>query len=209
MLTAALTNPVLLLGVILIIGVLFSDGAERLGVPWVTGCILAGVLFGPDLLGALPRSALSALGGFLQASLAVIAFNIGSRLTVSRLRTIGSSVAWLALAQIIAPLAIVFVAEVFIGMRWQTALIVAAAACVTSPTVTYAVIRRHGASGPFVDRALGILAINDAATILIFSVASSAAVAWLGAQDSGAAIDASVCTAAVNEALSLLVGPPT
>ena len=206
MLSAALTSPLLLLGVILFVGAMLGEGAERLGAPWITGCILAGALLGPDATGALPRSALPALGGFLQASLAVIAFNIGSRLTFTRLRTIGTSVAWLTLAQLLAPLAAVFGAETLIGMQRPTALIVAAVAPVTAPTVTYAMIRRRNASGPFVDRALGILAINDAATIIIFSVVSSATIAILGAQSSGAAVDVSVRVAAADEALSLLLG---
>src|SRR5271165_47896 len=102
------------------------------------------------------------------ASLGLIAFNIGSHLTVAKLRAIGMSLIGLALAQLVAPLLAVLGALTGGGFPLPTALIIAAVAPVTAPTTTYAVIERRNATGPFVDRALGVLAINDAATILIF-----------------------------------------
>jgi len=206
MLAQDLTNPLLLLAVILFLGTLLGEGAERLSAPWIIGSIVAGVVLGPEALGVLSRPALVNLGGFSQASLAVIAFCIGSRLTLERLRALGVSVALLAIAQILAPLVFVFTAETLIGMKWQTALIVAAAAPATAPTITYAVFRRRNASGPFVDRAFGILAINDAATVLLFSVVSAATVAALGAHGSAAGVRASIEIAALNEAGALLAG---
>jgi len=206
MLGQDLTNPLLLLGVILLLGALLGAVAERLSAPWILGSIVAGVLIGPHALGVLSRPALSALGGFSQASLAVIAFCIGSRLTFERLRSTGASIALLAIAQLLAPLVLVFGAEALIGVKWQTALIVAAASAATAPTITYAVIRRRKASGPFIDRTFGILAINDAATILIFSVVSAATVAALGAHGSGAGVRGSIEIAALNEANSLIAG---
>ncbi|ARN80280.1 cation:proton antiporter [Methylocystis bryophila] len=206
MLAQDLMNPLLLLGVILLLGTLFGAGAERLSAPWIIGSIVAGVLVGPDALAVLSRSALDNLGGFSQASLAVIAFCIGSRLTFGRIRSLGTSVALLAIAQLLVPFAIVMGTEALIGMKWQAALIVAAAAPATAPTITYAVIRRRNASGPFIDRAFGILALNDAATVLIFSVVSAATVAALGLHDSAAGVRVSIEFAALNEANSLLAG---
>ena len=206
MLVQDLMNPLLLLGLILLSGALLGAIVERLRAPWIIGCIVAGVLLGPEALGVLSRPGLATLGGFSQASLAVIAFCIGSRLTLERLRAIGVSVALLAVAQLLLPFAFVFVAEAVIGMKWQIALIVAAAAPATAPTITYAVIRRRNASGPFVDRTFGVLAINDAATVLLFSIVSAATVAALGAHGVGAGVRASIGFAALNEANSLLAG---
>ena len=89
MLAQDLTNPLLLLGVILLMGTLLGAGAERLSAPWIIGSMIAGVLLGPEAIGVLSRSALAKLGGFSQASLAVIAFCIGSRLTFDRLSSMG------------------------------------------------------------------------------------------------------------------------
>jgi len=60
--------------------------------------------------------------------------------------------------------------------------------------------------GPFVNRALAILAINDGATILLFSVVSAVTVAWLGAPNSGHETWTALRLAAMQEGLSLLVG---
>ncbi|HUO55806.1 MAG TPA: cation:proton antiporter [Rhodoblastus sp.] len=206
MLDASLSNPLFILGLVLIFAVLLGDATERLGVPWITGCVLAGVLLGPDLIGVLTPAAQKVLGGFLLASLALIAFNIGLQLTIGKIRGLGASIIWLALVQLLAPLATVLIVLTLLGLSWPTALIAAAVAPATAPTTTYSVIRRRDASGPFVDRALGVLAVNDAATILIFSVISATAVAWLGAQTSQGATLSALLKAGIGEALSLVVG---
>ena len=206
MIDTHVVSPLLALGAILLVGALLGDAAERLRIPWITGCILAGVALGPEAADFLRRSDLATLDGFTQASLAVIAFNIGCQLSLPRLKAVGSSTAVLALVQLVAPLALVLAAEPLVGMALPAAILVAGVAPATAPTTTYAVIRRREATGIFVDRALGILAINDAATVLIFSVVSAVTVSLLGAQSSGAAIGASLSHAALNEGLSVVVG---
>jgi Kef-type K+ transport system membrane component KefB len=206
MLGSALSNPLILLALILLLAALFGDATERLGVPWITGCILAGILLGPDATGVLTPSELAGFGGFLQASLALIAFNIGSRLTAAKLGALGSSISLLALLQLLAPPAAVLAALTLLGLPWPTSLIVAAVSPATAPTTTYAIVRRRNASGPFVDRALGILAVNDAATILLFSVASATVVSWLGASVSATDGWAISLQAAKGEALSIIGG---
>lgn len=206
MISALLANPLVLLGLILILGAALGDVAERVKIPWITGCIVVGVALGPSATGVLDVTTLKTLGGFLQASLAVIAFNIGSQLVVARLKAIGWSIAVLALAQLLAPFALVLAGETMAGMVLTTALIVAAVAPATAPTTTYAVIKRLNASGPFVDRVLGVLAINDATTILIFSVTSAAVLALLATPGSTSTIGASFLGAVVNEGLSVGAG---
>ena len=204
--SALLASPLIVLGVILALGSLLGDAAERLRVPWITGCIVAGVLLGPAVLGVLPAPEQAVLAGFTQSSLAVIAFNIGSELAWTRLRTIGGGIVLLAVAQLLAPVAAVLAAKSLLGLALPVALVVAAVAAATAPTTTYSVIHRRNAAGPFVDRVLGILALNDAAAVLIFSAVSAAAVALLGAGDGAPSIAAVVSRAAVNEALSVAAG---
>jgi Kef-type K+ transport system membrane component KefB len=97
-------NAFLLLGLILVAAVFLGDAAERVGVPWITGCILGGVLLGPDAFDVLTPGVQSAFGPFLQASLTLIAFSIGSRLTGPKLRALGGGISFLALLQLLAPL---------------------------------------------------------------------------------------------------------
>ncbi len=149
---------------------------------------------------------LASFGVFMQAALAFIAFNIGARLTAARLRSTGGDVAWLTFFQLLAPMITVLAALVVSRLSLPTAMIVAAVAPATAPATTYAVVKRRNASGPFVDRALAILAINDAATILCFDVISAATVAWLGAPGSGDETWTALRLAAFREALSLLIG---
>ncbi len=206
MITALLASPLVLLGVVLVLGAAFGDAAERARIPWITGCIVVGVALGPSATGVLQVPELKALDGFLQASLAVIAFNIGSQLVIARLKAIGWSIAVLALAQLLAPLAFVGIAEAMAGVALTTAVIVAAVAPATAPTTTYAVIKRLDASGPFIDRVLGVLAINDASTILVFSVTSAAVLAMLAAPGSTSTIGAAFLGTMMNEALSVGAG---
>lgn len=105
-----------ILGLILVLGASLGDAAERAKVPWISGCIVAGVVLGPAATGVLRGPKLEGLDGFTQASLAVIAFNIGSQLAVTRLKAIGGSIALLALAQLLTPFVLVFVAETMAGL---------------------------------------------------------------------------------------------
>ncbi|HYN37719.1 MAG TPA: cation:proton antiporter [Rhodospirillales bacterium] len=93
-----------------------------------------------------------------------------------------------------------------VGAAISAALIVAAIAPATAPTTTYAVIQRREASGPFVDRVLGILAINDAATVLVFSAISAVVAAQLGAGVSSSVIGGALLHAAKTEGLSVAAG---
>ncbi|MBS0561105.1 MAG: cation:proton antiporter [Proteobacteria bacterium] len=206
MIQTLLATPLTALGIILLAGALLGDATERIKVPWITGCIVAGIVLGPQVGGVFGTPDLAALDGFAQASLAVIAFNIGCQLSLPKLKAVGRSTAILAVAQLLAPLLLVLGAEPLIGLSIPAALLMAGVAPATAPTTTYSVIRRREATGLFVDRALGILAINDAATVLIFSVASAATVATLGAQSSGALIGDSLRAALLNEALSVGAG---
>lgn len=206
MLDVVTANHLLLMAVVLGAAALFGALVERLRVPWITGCILAGILLGPDVADVLPHAAQSALAPFLQTSLAIIAFNIGSALHWPKLRRIGRSVTVLAAAQLLAPVLLVLAALLLLGLPWATALVAAAAAPLTAPTTTYAVIRRRKATGDFVERALAILAINDAAAIFLFSLVSAVAVAGLQAAPSAAGPQAALLTALGREALSLLLG---
>ncbi|QLH38800.1 MAG: cation:proton antiporter [Defluviicoccus sp.] len=149
---------------------------------------------------------LHALEGFTQVALAVIAFNIGSQLVFSRLKEIGRSIVLLATAQLLAPFFVVLAAESVMGLAFPTALVLAAVAPATAPTTTYSVIRRLNASGPFVDRVLGVLALNDAAAVLIFSVASAAALTLVSADGSAATLTSALVTATTNELVSVVTG---
>ena len=69
-----LASPLILLGVILALGALLGDAAERAKLPWISGCIVVGVVLGPEATDVLQGPKLAVLDGFTQASLAVIAF---------------------------------------------------------------------------------------------------------------------------------------
>ena len=201
-----LAHPLAALGLVLLAGAVMGDLAERLRIPWITGCILAGLALGPAGAGLLEGAALGALHDLTRVALAVIAFDIGAELVLARLAASGRAILLLALAQLAVPFALVLAAECALGLGLPAALILAAVAPMTAPTTTFTVIRRRQATGPFVDRVLGILAINDAAAVLVFSVASAAALGMLAGGPAGGGIAEALGAAARVEALSLLLG---
>jgi Kef-type K+ transport system membrane component KefB len=201
-----LASPLFILGAVMILGAVLGDAAERLKVPWITGCIIAGVAFGPAAFGVLHRPELAVLGDFMQVALAVIAFKIGSQLEFGHLKVVGRSVATIAAVQLLAPLIVVFAAGLLFGLSTPAALVVAAVAPATAPTTTYSVIRRLNASGPFVERVIGILALNDVVTVLIFSAAAAGAIAMLSAPGEANGVGGSLLDAGLNETMSIAVG---
>ena len=153
----ALTHtPLLALGLVLVFGALLGGGAERLRIPWITGCVLAGILLGPSAAGLLHGATLAALGSVAQLAVAVIAFNVGCQLALARLRATGGSILLLAAAQLVAPALIVLAGEALLGMALATALILAAVAPSAPPSAAV---------------------LNEAASLLL---GAGLGLAWLG-----------------------------
>ena len=163
----------------------------RLGLPYITGYLLAGALAGPFLLDLMPGESVDQLRFVDQLSLAVIAFVAGSELYLkeirSRLRGIlfnagGIFIVTFMLCSLTIFLLtqlLPFTQSMSLGSRLVVALLGGTVLLALSPPSTIAVIKEVRAKGPFTQTILGVTVSMDVLIIVFFAISSSIAEATL------------------------------
>lgn len=200
------------IAVALFAGLLMSRPAKKLGLPAVTGYLVAGLLIGPFVLGQLGIDGLGftsedrvkELGIISDVALGFIAFAIGNEFRVSQLKQIGKQATVIAIFQALT--ATVFVDAALIGLHFlmpdklsiATAITLGAIATATAPAATLMVVNQYKAKGKLTDILLPIVALDDAIGLIIFAVSFGIAKAL----NSGAAL--SIFTVAINPLIEII-----
>ena len=185
-----MTLPVFAYVAILLFAGLLSTRLMRvLKLPNVTGYIITGIIMGPFLFGVLFNNFtydgikdgvvfgyVKQLGWVSQVALGFIAFSIGTSFRASTLKTLGKRIIVITVLEaaggsllvILALLAAHFIAPDQIG--WEIVLTLGAIASATAPAATLMVIRQYRARGELVDTLLPVVALDDAAALILFAV---------------------------------------
>lgn len=177
------------IAVLLFAALLSTRLMKVLRLPNVTGYILTGIIMGPFLFGFLFNGFtyegikdgvvfeyVSRLGWVSQVALGFIAFSIGTSFRVSTLKTLGKRVIVItvlealggSLAVILALMVAHFILPDQIG--WEIVLTLGAIASATAPAATLMVIKQYKARGKLVDTLLPVVALDDAAALILFAV---------------------------------------
>ncbi len=191
-------------GAMLLTGYLVGLAAGKIGLPQITGFILAGVLVGESGLGLVPREMTASMQMVTEVALGLIALTIGSEFSRVKLRRMGREVAAMAGLQLAGVFAMVLPAMLWMGLDLPFALILAAIATASSPAVVVAVVQSLRAHGVFVDYLYGVVALLDAGTVILFGICFSIAASLLGLAGAGAGA-AGLLLAALGEVFFSLV----
>lgn len=175
-------HPLLPLGILLIAGYLGGQAAKYIRAPRITGYLVAGIALSPSFTGILDRLQVEALLDFVSTlALAVIAFAIGGSLQVATVRMLGKPILWISLTQALGAMffasSAIFLAGYFspalraggAGQFLSTVFIMGAISAATAPAAVLAVIHELRARGPLTTTLLGVVALDDALTIILFS----------------------------------------
>ena len=179
------------LSVCLVGGLLMSRVAKKLNLPAVTAYLVAGLLLGPYLLGALDVTGMgfyapevvSRLDIISQVALGFIAFTIGNEFRLEQLKSMGRQAITVGILQAVVTTIMVDVALVvlhFINpelISISSAITLGAIASATAPAATLMVVRQYKADGPLTRLLLLVVAIDDAVGLVLFSASFGVAVA--------------------------------
>jgi Kef-type K+ transport system membrane component KefB len=167
--------------ILLLIGGLFVAGlvadliARRTPIPRVTLLVLLGVAAGPvglDLLaGADSWSPVVS-----QVALAMVAFLLGGQLHRGELRGHGRAVLLGSLILVVVTASFVGAGLILLGFAPEVALPLAAIGTSTAPAAVADVVRQVRARGPFSRVLLGVVAMDDAWGLVLFSLTLAVAV---------------------------------
>jgi len=178
------------IGIILLFGFLGGLIAQKMKLPKIVGYITIGILIKPGILNFIPKSFLDSSEIATNLALALITFSIGGSLFVKKLRALGKQIIWITLFEAETAFLLVAVGLIFLLPYLMPgsstfyyialAILLAAVASPTDPTVTLAVFHEYKARGPVSDTILGVAASDDATGIMNFSVAMALAAALMG-----------------------------
>ena len=177
-------NELLNISVAMFAGLMLTRLGNKLRLPDVTAYLVAGVLIGPCVIGALhipgvgfsSFAELEALGAISDVALGFIAFSIGNEFRLSQLRETGKQALVIGILQALVTTLVVDAALLGLHFLFPQALSVPAAitlgaiAAATAPAATLVVVRQYKAKGKLTDLLLPIVALDDAVGLVVFAV---------------------------------------
>lgn len=196
---------------------------STLGLPLITGYLLAGIALGPEGLGLVSLEVKDRLQTINLIALGLIALSAGGELALGRLRPRLRSIAWIASLQTGLVLSITAASLIAyellarnlalptllpVGLDLQhvvaMGLILGLVATANSPASTVAVINELRARGPFTTLAIGTTVVKDVFVILLMALVLMISKGFV---DSGTGVEVSLLARIPLEvAASLAVG---
>lgn len=174
----------LCLSIALFAGLMLSRLAKLVKLPAVTAYLVAGILIGPYLIGALGIEGI----GFVSmediktysiipdVALGFIAFSIGNEFRLASLKKIGKQATVIGIWQAVFTTILVDIALIALHFAipdkfpLPAAIVLGAVASATAPAATLMVVRQYKAKGPVTDILLPIVALDDAVGLVLFAV---------------------------------------
>jgi Kef-type K+ transport system membrane component KefB len=180
-----LAATLLVIGALFLVGLAIDGLANRTRLPRVTLLIVFGVGIGGSGLDLLAPLGHAWFRGITSVALAMVGFLLGQRLTLEELRRHGRAVLAISAAAVVATAAIVFLGLTAMDTPVALALLLAGVATATAPAATSDVVQESGADGPRTQTLLGVVAVDDAWCILLFSLLLAAAQVSMGGSGAG------------------------
>ena len=177
------TSVLLTLSIALLSGLLLSRVAKLMGLPAVTAYLIAGVLIGPFLLGAIgigfnhTDNSPEQYKILCDLALGFIAFAIGNEFRLTQLKKIGKQATVIGIFQAVFTCIVVDIILISFSLivgedvfPLSAAIILGAVATATAPAATLMVVKQYKAKGPLTDLLLPIVALDDAVGLVIFAI---------------------------------------
>ncbi len=167
-------------GLLLIVGYIFGQLAEKIKLPTITGYILAGVVIGSSGLKLIRHENMEMLYILSEITLSFIAVIIGGEFSFFKLKLYGKKILLLTLSQMFLTFFLVSFGLLAIGFSNYIAFVLGAISAATAPAATVVIVEKLKARGKFVDYLYGIVALDDAGTVILFSVAFAISGSMIG-----------------------------
>ena len=168
-----------LVGISLVIAFGVGQIFRRLGIPQVVGFIVAGVLLGQSFLNIIPHELNANLTFVSEIALGLIGFEMGGHLRFDELRKMGRSILLIVLFEAVGAFLLVGSGVYLLTRSLHTALIFGALASATAPAATVDVLAEYNSKGPLTTTLLAVVGLDDAISLLLFSVAAAVAESML------------------------------
>ena len=185
--------------ILLLVALLSTRLVRILKLPNVTGYIVTGIIMGPFVFGLLFNNFtfdgikesiiythVNKINWVSTVALGFIAFSIGTSFKKATIKALGKRVIVITILEAVGASLLVIIALLiahFIRpdlISWQIVLTLSAIASATAPAATLMVIKQYNAKGPLVDTLLPVVALDDAAALILFAILFQLATALAG-----------------------------
>lgn len=181
---------VLLLGIVLFFGALGGWLFKKLRIPQVVGYIVIGIIIGSSGFRILEPEVIASLNPISTVSLSLIGFLVGGELKIGTVKKYGKQFVSILIFESITPALIVggvITLVVFLitkDLRYAVALgvILGAICAATAPAATTDVLVEYRTRGPLTTTVYGIVAMDDAVALILYTIASTIAASLLGSE---------------------------
>lgn len=183
-------SAIISIAILMAAGFILTRVTGLVGLPNVTGYIIAGIIVGPYCLNLIPTEMVSGTAFLPDIALAFIAFSTGEFFRFETLRKNGIKVIIITVFEALMATALVFILTFYIlKLSLAFSIVLAALASATAPASTMMTIRQTHAHGDFVDTLLQVVALDDVVGLIAYSVAISIALSSItGEAQSASAI---------------------
>ncbi|RZB32050.1 MAG: hypothetical protein SRB1_01669 [Desulfobacteraceae bacterium Eth-SRB1] len=180
-------HPLVYIGLLLLLSYAGGKAANYFKAPRVTGYLVIGMLLSPSLLGLFHESLIKEeLSIITDIALSIIAFSIGGSLSLIKLKKLGKHIFWITFTQafgafisttLMLSLFFYFIHSLgaiqssFRTLYFPMAFVIGAISAATAPAAIMAIVHEYRAKGPFTTILLGVVALDDALTILFAAFA--------------------------------------
>ena len=177
------------IAILLLAALLSTRLMKIIKLPNVTGYIITGIIMGPFVFGLLFNnftydgikesaiySYVDTINWVSTVALGFIAFSIGTSFKLQVLKAVGKRVIVITIFEALGATILVLAALLITHfvfpehVSWELVLTLGAIASATAPAATLMVIKQYKASGTLVDTLLPVVALDDAAALILFAI---------------------------------------
>ena len=164
-----IAKTLITLGTVLLLGLVTDTIGRRTRLPRVTLLLVFGFIIGPAGFDFLVPNEERWFPIVADMALIMIGFLLGERFTLPFLRQHGKVVLWISVAEVIVTSLVVLIGLLLLGLPKDMAFLLAGIATATDPAAITDVVYETQADGEFTRAMLGIVAIDDAWGLIVFS----------------------------------------
>ena len=175
--------------ILLLVALLSTRLVRILKLPNVTGYIVTGIIMGPFVFGLLFNNFtydgikesiiyqhVNTINWVSTVALGFIAFSIGTSFKKATIKALGKRVLIITALEALGATLLVLIILLILHFIFpdyvsiELVLTLAAVASATAPAATLMVIKQYQARGPLVDTLLPVVALDDAAALILFAI---------------------------------------
>jgi NhaP-type Na+/H+ or K+/H+ antiporter len=164
------TELLLALGGILLLGLATDLIGRVTPLPRVTLLLILGIVIGPELADVIPSTIQASFNLIAEIVLLMVGFLLGGRLKYSQLKRHSRPLLTISVVGAVGTAVIVTLLLWLIGTPFPLAVILGCIASATDPAATVDTVLSSGRSGDMPQLLLGIVALDDAWGLILFSL---------------------------------------